>query len=92
MLINTLNSFGDIIRAITHKMSASLYDAVSHRFIARQCHAHHAWASDIKLGMSCKTQLAAHQAYTFVEDRGLNPAADPYITITRILDALRDEE
>lgn len=46
-----------------------------------KAHARHAWSTDLRLGVG-----------PFIEEQGLHPLADPYITITRILDALGDEE
>jgi hypothetical protein len=52
--------------------------------------ARHAWNPQMRPGQARQSQQGMR--HSFIEDQGLDPAADPYITITRILDALGSEE
>ena len=50
------------------------------------------WTPDFRIGLSGPARITTGGGQHFVEDRGLDALADPYITTARILDALRSEE
>lgn len=76
---------------INREMDAqTLADVVEAKLnFPEQAHARHAWTPDSRPGISgFDVVRGVEDSRTFVEDRGLDASADPYITIARILDAL----
>tara|TARA_Y100000310_G_scaffold91693_5_gene89181 strand:+ start:5954 stop:6844 length:891 start_codon:yes stop_codon:yes gene_type:complete len=51
-----------------------------------------AWRPDIRIGLAAPARITTGGGHHFIEERGLDALADPYITTARILDALRSEE
>jgi len=46
------------------------------------------WVPNTRVGIAGPTRIATGGGFSFIEDRGLDPMADPYITVARIVDAL----
>lgn len=46
------------------------------------------WVPNTRVGISGPTRITTGGGFSFIEDRGLDPMADPYITVARIVDAL----